>query len=324
MQLPAHLIKGSQSMIIKNALVTGGAGFIGSHIVQQLLEEGLNVTVVDDLSMGSRNNVPSDARFVEGNIRDLSLMRKLAGEADVVFHQAAKVSVRISLDQSFEDAETNLMGTLNMLRACQGNRVKKFIYASSMAVYSDSKEAVPINEEAPKDPISPYGVAKLAAERYCLLMAQQYGLDCMVLRYFNTFGPRQTFTPYVGVITIFINKLLAGESPVIFGDGNQLRDFVYVGDIARANILAMKSEATQEVINIGTGRSTSVNEVAALLQSRINPAIEVLHEDEQPGELKISFPDISRATEKIGYKPQWSLDQKIDEVIEDIKSQPGR
>jgi UDP-glucose 4-epimerase len=128
----------------------------------------------------------------------------------------------------------------------------------------------------------------------------------------------------VGVITIFINKLLAGESPVIFGDGNQLRDFVYVGDIARANILAMKSEATQEVINIGTGRSTSVNEVAALLQSRINPAIEFLHEDEQPGELKISFPDISRATEKIGYKPQWSLDQKIDEVIEDIKSQPGR
>jgi len=307
-----------------SALVTGGAGFIGSHIVEQLLAEGVAVTVVDDLSVGSLSNVPPAARFVQGDVRDPSLMRELAGEADVVFHQAAKVSIRASLDECYEDAEINLMGTLNMLRACQGGRVKKFIFASSMAVYSDSKEAVPVNEGSPKDPISPYGVAKLAGERYCLLMCRQYGMRCVVLRYFNTFGRRQTFTPYVGVITIFINRLLKGESPVVFGDGQQMRDFVYVGDIARANILAMKSDATNEILNIGTGRATSVNDIAAILQSRINPGIKILHGEEQPGELKISFPDISRAGNKIGYFPQWSFEQKVEEVIAYIKEQKGR
>lgn len=310
-------------MEIQHALVTGGAGFIGSHIAEKLLEEGISVTVVDNLSVGLRCNVPERAQFVEGDVRDLTLMKRLAKEADVIFHQAAKVSIRASVKECYEDAETNLMGTLNVLRACNQSRVKKFIYASSMAVYSDLQEPAPVKEDVQKEPISPYGVAKLASERYCLLMCKNHGIDCVVLRYFNTFGPRQTFTPYVGVITIFINRLLQGKEPVIFGDGQQIRDFVFVGDIARANILAMKSDVSDTVLNIGTGNGTTVCEIADLLTSRINPEIVSVHGEEQTGELKISFADISRAKDKIGYFPEWTLEEKIDEVIEYIKEQKG-
>lgn len=308
-------------MNIHRALITGGAGFIGSHIAQQLLEEGISVTVVDNLSVGRREHVPAQARFVEGDVRDLALMKQLLQEADCVFHEAAHVSVRSSLEQYYQDADINLMGTLTLLRACEGSRVRKFIFASSMAVYADSPAPVPITEEYRTEPLAPYGIAKLASEKYCLLLCKQYGIECAVLRYFNTFGPRQTLTPYVGVITIFINQLLRGESPVIFGTGTQTRDFVHVHDVARANILAMKARLTAEIINIGTGTPTTVAEIAELLRAKINPGIPSRYGAEQKGEIKISIADISRAREKIGYQPQWSLPDKIDEVIDYIKTQ---
>lgn len=307
-------------MQYRKAIVTGGAGFIGSHITERLLAEGIEVTVIDDLSIGSEKNIPAGARFIEGNILDYSLMRRVVKDADVVFHQAAKVSIRASFDQCFEDAEVNVMGTLNTLRACIGSTVRKFVLASSMAVYADSHEKIAVNEDYTVDPISPYGVAKAACERYAFLMCREYGIDCLALRYFNTFGPRQTFTPYVGVITIFIKRLNQGESPVIFGDGKQLRDFVYVGDIANANILAMKSNLTGEIINIGSGTATNVTEVADLLIKRINPAIEAEYDDERPGELKISFADISKARKMLGYIPAGRLADRIDEVIEYLQS----
>jgi nucleoside-diphosphate-sugar epimerase len=307
-------------MDIQHALITGGAGFIGSHIAEKLIEEGLKVTIIDNLSVGSQENIPDKAIFIKGDIRDKELMEKVMDGIDIVFHEAAKVSIRASFDQCYEDAETNLMGTINVLRAAIKAGVKKVIFASSMAVYADSEKPVPVPEDGLKKPLSPYGIAKLASERYCLVMCREAGIDCVVLRYFNTFGPRQTFTPYVGVITIFINRLLAGKSPVIFGDGSQLRDFVHVQDIARANILAMNSPATGEIINIGTGRGTTVNEVTKLLISRINPEIKQVYEAERPGELKISFPDISKATRLLGYQPQWTLEEKIEEVIDFIRS----
>lgn len=308
-------------MKFKHALVTGGAGFIGSHITERLLAEGLSVTVVDNLTVGSRQNVPQNAHFVEGDIRNSSLIKKLVKTTDIVFHQAAKVSIRASVEQCYQDADNNLMGTLNLLRACSGSNIKKIIFASSMAVYADSPNPAPVKEDYLLEPLSPYGIAKLASEKYCLLLCKEYGIDCTILRYFNTFGPRQTFTPYVGVITIFINRLLRGEPPKIFGDGKQMRDFVYVGDIANANILAMHCEPTGEILNIGTGKATTVSEIAELLRTSINPAIPVQYEEEQPGELRISFADISRAREKIGYAPQWGLQDKIGEVINYIKKQ---
>lgn len=306
-------------MDIQHALITGGAGFIGSHIAEKLLAEGVKVTIIDNLSVGSQDNIPENAAFIKGDIRNKELMETAMKGVDVVFHEAAKVSIRASFDQCYEDAETNLMGTINVLCAAIKARVKKFIFASSMAVYADSEKPVPVPENGPKSPMSPYGIAKLASERYCLVMCREAGIDCVVLRYFNTFGPRQTFTPYVGVITIFINRLLAGEKPVIFGDGNQLRDFVHVQDIARANILAMNSPVTGEIINIGTGIGTTVNKVAKLLTSRINPEIKHGYEDERQGELKISFADISKAGRLLGYRPKWTLEDKIEDVIDFIR-----
>ncbi|MEM4724866.1 MAG: NAD-dependent epimerase/dehydratase family protein, partial [Candidatus Hadarchaeum sp.] len=247
----------------RRALVTGGAGFIGSHLVERLLQEGLQVIVLDDLSMGKRENVPNGAEFVLGDVRDPAVVSAALSGVDAVFHLAARVSIRASVAGFYEDAETNLMGTLNVLRACASAGIKKFIYASSMAVYADSAEPVPIPETHPTVPISPYGVAKLASERYAMLVAAQSGFQAVALRYFNTYGPRQSFTPYVGVITIFIQRLLRGEPPLIFGDGEQCRDFVYVGDVVEATYRALVSSVEGEVFNIGSGVGTSVNQIAA-------------------------------------------------------------
>lgn len=306
-------------MKYRHALVTGGAGFIGSHITEMLLEKGLRVTVLDNLSVGKRENVPSGATLIEGDIGDLKLARKLTGECDIIFHEAARVTIRASVDTCYEDAQTNLMGTINMLRACENSAVRKFILASSMAVYSDSPSVRPVEESFSKEPLSPYGISKLAAEQYVHLLCRINGIDSIVLRYFNTFGPRQTFTPYVGVITIFINKLLRNEPPVIFGDGEQLRDFVYVGDIARANILAMESGSDGITVNIGTGIPTSVNQIAQLLIGRLTPGITPEFGPARPEELKISYPDIALANKLIGYLPQYRLEDKIDEVIAYIR-----
>lgn len=305
------------------ALVTGGAGFIGSNLSQALLRKGIQVVVLDDLSIGKRENIPTGATFIEGNIMDMDALNKALPEVDIVFHQAARVSIRASNNEFYEDAHTNIMGTLNLLRACIGTEVRKFIYASSMAVYADSETPLPICETYNTEPISPYGIAKLASEKYCLNIAAEQGINCLVLRYFNTYGPGQTFTPYVGVITIFINRLLQGKPPLIFGTGEQRRDFIHVDDIVDANLKAMECETSGEIFNVGTGIPTSVNEIAALLCSRINPNIKPIFVEEQKGELKNSIADISKAEKLLGFSPEWSLEDKIDEVIESIKGNSG-
>jgi len=305
-----------------HALVTGGAGFIGSQIAAMLLEKGLTVTVLDNLSVGKEKNIPEGAEFVEGDINHAGTVKALTADCDIVFHQAAMVSIRASLDKCFEDAQTNLMGTLNILRCCENSRVKKFIFASSMAVYADSREAKPVDENFQLEPLSPYGISKLASEKYIHMLCSKSSIASIVLRYFNAFGPKQTLTPYVGVITIFINKLLNSEAPVIFGDGEQLRDFVHVMDIARANILAMEAGITHETMNIGTGIPTSVNQVADLLIQKINPGTSPEKGEAHPEELKISFPDIGRAGDLIGYQPEFTLEDKIDDVINYIRNRP--
>lgn len=308
-------------MGIRRVLITGGAGFIGSHLTEALLARGLEVVVYDNLSTGQRENVPAAAEFVEGDIRDVARLSAALRGAQAVHHLAARVSVRDSLPNFADDADINLMGTLRVLQACAAAKPERMILASSMAVYADSPTPAPVAESYATQPLSPYGVAKLAAEHYCLQIAPHIGVKPMILRFFNTYGTRQTDTPYVGVISIFIRRLLRGEVPTIFGAGTQCRDFVHVSDIVAANICALEADAAACVCNVGTGRATSVNQIAALLTQRIAPQLTPRYAPAQPGELQNCVADVTQAGRVLGYQPQGRLEERIDEVIEYLRRQ---
>ena len=304
-------------MAASRALVTGGAGFIGSHLCERLIEEGLRVTVLDDLSVGRAENVPPGAELVVGDVCDPDVVGPLTARADVGFHLAAHVSIRASMAGFCHDARVNLMGTVNLLDACaRGPSPRKFILASSMAVYADAPSPEPISEDHPTEPLAPYGVGKLASEHYVKLVAEQAGFQAACLRYFNTYGPRQGYTPYVGVVTIFIRRLLSGQAPVIFGDGSQCRDFVHVGDIVEANILAMRQDHERpRVYNVGSGKGTTVAELARELCGRLAPDSSPVHVDPHVGELRYSVADIRRAQQELGYEPRGELKRDLDAVI---------
>jgi UDP-glucose 4-epimerase len=310
-------------MKFRKALVTGGAGFIGSHIVESLLSRGMKVVVLDDFSMGKRENIPSDAVVVEGDVLDVNKVNLALDGVDIVFHQAAKVSIRSSVAEFYKDAQTNIMGTINIWQAMKDHKVRKFIYASSMAVYGNSKY-LPLDEEHPKEPISPYGISKLAGEKYCLNLGGQMGIDTVVLRYFNTYGPRQTLTPYVGVITIFINRLLENKPPIIFGDGTQVRDFISVKDVAEANMKAMDADCNGEVCNVGTGIGTNVNKIADILIQKIGNGLLKEHTAPVVGEPGNSIASISKAEKVLGFKAKHGLDDDMENVIEWIKSKRNK
>ena len=304
-------------MKYKKALVTGGAGFIGSHIAGKLISLGIETVIVDDLSMGLRANIPKGAKLIVADILDYDILNQSLKGVDIVFHNAAKVTIRNSFDGFYRDTQVGVMGTVNVLKAMAENKVKKIVYASSMAVYGDNPLSIP--ESGILEPISPYGIGKLASEKYCRLMGQFNDFDVVVLRYFNTYGPGQTFTPYVGVITIFINQLLKGEVPTIFGDGNQKRDFIQVDDVAEANILAMQKDIKTGIFNIGTGKGTNINQIADLLISKIGSKIKPKYSSLPAGEPADSVASIIKAKESLGFKPQFKLENKVDEVISWIK-----
>jgi UDP-glucose 4-epimerase len=292
---------------LRRVLVTGGAGFIGHHLTRALLGRGLAVTVLDDLSMGRRENVPAAARFVAGDVRDARAVRDALDGVDAVLHQAAVVSIRASVEHFVRDAEVNLMGTLTVLREIAARRIPRAVLASSMAVYADSPRPDPLSEDAPTVPIAPYGVAKLAAERYWLMIAAQAGVSATALRYFNTYGPNQTPTPYVGVVTIFIERLLAGAAPRIFGDGEQARDFVHVDDIVSANLAVLDAPAPAvagRVFNVGTGHATSVKEVAAMLIRALAPGTRPERLPAQAGEMRNAIADVRAIREALGWTPR--------------------
>jgi len=303
----------------KKALVTGGAGFIGSHIAKRLKALGLEVAIIDDLSMGKAANVPEGVEFHKASILDRNGLKKALNGVDIVFHNAARVSIRNSFDDIYGDTETNVLGTVNVLREAGKAGIKKFIFASSMAVYGD-RVRLPVTEEGVLEPISPYGSGKLAAESYVRQLSRYYGFESVILRYFNTYGPGQTLTPYVGVITIFINNLLQNRPPLVFGTGEQVRDFVFVGDVAEANVLAMTRPLDGAVINVGTGRGTSVNEIAELLLARFGADLEPVRAPLPLGEPKDSVADMTRARRLLGFDPQTRIENAIGEVIESIKS----
>jgi dTDP-glucose 4,6-dehydratase len=304
-------------------LVTGAAGFIGSHIVDRLLSNCFEVTAVDNLSFGkqknfARNKGKDNFRFIKGDIRDMDLVKELVRDIDVVFHEAALISVVSSFKDPITMHDVNVTGTLNLLKACVDSNVKRFVFASSASIYGETK-TLPMKEDMTPRPISPYAVSKLAAENYVKLFYRVYGIETVCLRYFNVYGPRQRHSHYSGVIPIFIERVLGGNAPIIYGDGQQNRDFVNVRDVVDANMLALTSgDAAGEVLNIGTGEATSVNQLAKIvLRLSGKNDLQPVYSDPRPGETRRgSCADISKAKIVLGYDPKISLEEGVMKLAE--------
>lgn len=302
-------------------VVTGGAGFIGSHLVDRLLTEGSEVTIIDNFDTGQVENVSShdDLRIIKGDIRDYALVKRTVKGADAVFHEAALASVVLSIRDPTITNEINVAGTLNLLKASLDLGVKRFVYASSAAVYGNTNR-VQMKEDMPLNPTSPYGVSKLAAEKYVEIFHELYGLETVSLRYFNVYGPRQRLDEkwaYGGVINIFLDRLLRNMPLVIYGDGEQTRDFVYVEDAVEANMLALRrNDAVGETFNIGTGKRITVNKVAQLLKRMTGKQnLESVYSDSRLGDVRHGYADISKAVRILNYKPKFSIKRGLEELV---------
>ncbi|MBO8137678.1 MAG: NAD-dependent epimerase/dehydratase family protein [Desulfotomaculum sp.] len=294
-------------------LVTGGAGFIGSHIVDMLVEQDYRVLVVDNLSTGREDNLNPRAEFSSTDICSRELIG-LVGKfrPEIVIHQAAQVSVPLSLKNPVDDAMINVLGTVNLLEACRLAGVRKIIYASSAAVYGNPVY-LPVDEKHPVKPGSGYGLSKHTCERYLELYRRLYGLEYTVLRYANVYGPRQDGFGEGGVVAKFIECLRRGASPVIYGDGRQTRDFVYVKDAAGANLAAL-SAGDNRVLNVSTGNPTSINKLFSLLKDIAGFPGEAVVSPPRPGDITDSCLDSTLAAEKIKWKPRWTLKQGLMET----------
>ena len=307
---------------VSHALVTGGAGFIGSHLTRALLAAGRQVTVLDNLSVGRREAVPEGARFVHGDLRDPAAVADALSGVDAVFHLAAQVTIRGSFERFYEDLDTNVMGTARLLQAVDPAAVRSFVLASSMAVYADTDTPQPIGEQQATRPLSPYGIGKLTAEGVSRQILEGRGIPFTAVRFFNTFGPGQTYTPYVGVITIFATRLLRGEPPIVFGDGEQQRDFVHVNDIVAGTMAAPGRQPG--TYNLGTGRGTSLNALASLLTQKLAPQLTPQHAPAPPGEMRYSIADISAARRALDYHPAHTLENDLESALDDIRKRERR
>lgn len=301
------------------ALVTGGAGFIGSHIVDRLVEDGFEVRVIDDLSSGRLENLRGLLKekrvlFVKGDIRDREAVDGAVDGVDVVFHEAALVGVPQSVKNPLLANDVNVNGTLNVLEAAVKHGVKRFVLASSAAVYGEQK-TLPIKEEAVPHPGSPYAVSKLSAEHYSRVYYGTYGLETVVFRYFNVYGVRQAGGPYSAVITAFLNSLMGNGKPVIHGDGRQTRDFVNIKDVVDVNMLALEKDCAGEVFNVATGSSVEINRIFKVLQkatgkNHVQPEYSVPRE----ADIRESCGDISKAKRILGFKPKVSLEEGLESL----------
>ena len=301
-------------------LVTGGCGFIGSNISRELLDSDYQVVVVDDLSTGKRENIEGledhdDFGFVQGDINDAKLLERILGDVDYILHQAAIPSVPRSVRDPVRSNMANVDGTLNVLNVAKDHHVKKVVYASSSSVYGDTP-TLPKVEDMKPNPKSPYAVSKLTGEYYCRVFSDVYGLRTACLRYFNVFGPRQDpKSQYAAVIPKFITSILNDESPIIYGDGEQTRDFTFVKDVVKANILAMESE-NEGVFNISRGERITINQLVAMINDILGKNVVAINDDPRPGDIKHSLSDISLAREKIGYSPDHTLVRGLEETVD--------
>jgi len=305
-------------------LVTGVAGFIGSNIVKKLLELGQFVRVVDNFSTGKRENIKEflgnpNFEFIEGDISNIETAKKVVKKMDFILHEAAIPSVPRSINNPFASNKSNIDGTLNVLIAARDEKIKKLVYVASSSIYGDSLK-LPKQESDPINPISPYALTKFAGEKYCQLFSKLYGLPTVCLRYFNVFGPKQDpNSQYSAVIPKFIKAVLKNESPTIYGDGNQSRDFTYVDNVVEGNILASQSKTSGEVINIACGEKTSLNDLLKYINQIIGKNIKPIYDKPSLGDIKNSLADISKAKKMLNYKPKIEIKEGLKKTIEWLK-----
>ena len=300
-------------------LVTGGAGFIGSHLTSALVAEGCSVSVLDNLSTGHLHNlekVKNQITFLQGDIRDVETLKRAAAGCDAIFHLAAMVSVPQTIEKPVESAHINDLGTLYVLEAARRVRAKRVVITSSSAVYGDDPQLPKKEDMAPK-PLSPYAVQKLSGEYYAQLYHEHYGLKTTSLRLFNVFGPRQDpSSPYSGVISIFMSRALSNSAPSIYGDGSQSRDFVYVKDVVHAGLLAAAADTVTGIsINIGTGRSIDINQLWDMICKMTGVKIKPQYAPPRPGDIPASVADIRLATSLLGFKPQYEFAKGLEQTL---------
>lgn len=301
-------------------LVTGGAGFIGSNIVDALIEKGHDVSVVDDLSSGSIENLNPRAKFYELDIRDQSLEKIFEeNHFDVVNHHAAQMDVRKSVADPLFDASVNIVGSLNLLQNSLKYGIKKFIFASTGGAIYGEQDYFPADESHPTRPLSPYGIAKLSVEKYLFYYKVVHGIDHVILRYANIYGPRQNPHGEAGVVAIFVSKMLSGGQPVINGNGKQTRDYTFVGDVVKANLMALDYKGS-EIFNIGTGKETDVNYLFAKIRELTQSQCDEKHGEAKAGEQMRSVIDYSKAERMLGWKPTVSLDEGLKVTVEYFKN----
>jgi UDP-glucose 4-epimerase len=296
-----------------SVLVTGGAGFIGSHIASALVDD-CEVTVYDNFSTGRYENVPDAASVVERDVRNADALSTAVEEADVVFHEAARVSVQQSVERPTETKQVNLDAFVDLLEAARGTETR-VVFASSAAIYGHP-EYTPVDETHPKDPTSPYGLEKLSADQYARLYHDLYDVQTVALRYFNVYGPRQTAGDYSGVISIFSEQARDGRPLTVDGDGRQTRDFVHVDDVVRANLLAATTEAAVgKAFNVGTGEQISINGLAETIRDVTDSESTITHTSARPGDIQNSVADTSRAAEVLGFRPEYDLRTGLESFL---------
>jgi UDP-glucose 4-epimerase len=296
------------------ALVTGGAGFIGSNLVRRLFEHGLGVRILDNFSSGYRTNLHPDAEVVEGDVRDPHAVDAAVAGCELVFHLAASVGNTRSIEHPIEDSEINALGTLRVLEAARTHGVKRIVYSSSAGIFGELK-TLPIDELHPIDPDTPYGASKLAGEKLCLAYGKLYELEAVCLRYFNVYGVNQRYDAYGNVIPIFAHRVLAGEPVRIFGDGEQTRDLVNVRDVAEANLLAATQPSVSGAFNVASGTRVSINELARMVCDAAGAPRQIEYTDPRKGDVRHSLADISRARVAFGYAPSVDLPAGLAEYM---------
>ncbi len=313
-----------------HVLVTGGAGFIGSHVVDAHLQAGHRVTVIDSLASGRMTNLNAGAQFFKDDIRSANLDAIFRqGRFDLINHHAAHIDLRRSVAYPWHDADVNILGTLNLLECASRYGVKRIIFASTGGAIYGNSGPYPTPESHPPHPLSPYGVHKLASEHHLQFYQASHGLDSVTLRYANVYGPRQDPHGEAGVVAIFIGRLLHGDQPVIFGDGGQTRDFVFVGDVARANVLALyylmkgSGDAGAIVVNVGTGHELSVNELYRMLTKFTPNGLEAMYEPPKPGEQRRSSIDPSLAKRILAWEPVVPVEEGLRQTWDWFNEQSG-
>jgi UDP-glucose 4-epimerase len=298
-------------------LVTGGAGFIGSHIVDALVDRGHRVTVLDDLSSGQEENLNRRAKFIKGDVTSPKKLESVFKrvEPEAIFHLAAQINVRASVENPTIDAECNILGSLRLIEMAAKAGVKKFIFSSTGGAMFGDDAHYPAHEDESATPLSPYGLAKLTIEKYLDFYHRERGLPYIALRYGNVYGPRQNPHGEAGVIAIFTSLMLDGKAPIINGDGTQTRDYVYVGDVVKANIAALESEIEEGVFHIGTGKETDVNEIFRLVNWQFGKAFEATYGPAKSGEVKRSALDARKAEALLNWKPEVDISEGITATV---------